>query len=94
MTSDSPVQRTARQQRAARLRTGSAILAVLAVAAYIYLDWLSYLAEPPPWSEWGVYGAILTAAWLAAIMGTLTWRQFAPDDPPRRMWGFFVAGFW
>lgn len=80
------------RRKAQKLRRASLVGEIVALTVYILVYWFEPL--PPPWNDWIFYAFILVAAWLAAIMGTLAWWQYAPGDPPRRMWGFFAAGFW
>lgn len=83
---------TGGRRRAARIMTMSYLLAGLATLVFAIL----YIFEPlpQPRNDNAIYGFILVAAWLAAILGSLAFSQYARSDAPRRVWGFFSLGLW
>ncbi|MEW5870598.1 MAG: hypothetical protein AB1894_15100 [Chloroflexota bacterium] len=67
----------------------------LAALVVIVYD-LFYLIEPlpEPWGENVTTWLTLLSSVAAAILGTLVFRQFQHDDPPRLTWTFFLLGLW
>jgi hypothetical protein len=53
-----------------------------------------YFVQPLPgsWNDSFYYASILVAAWVAAILAILVWRQYRVNEPARQVAGFFALG--
>lgn len=69
-------------------------LAVFAVMLVIFIPIYHWEPLPERLNDNVIYFLDLFAALAAAGYGTLLLRQFAPGEPPYRVWLTFVAGWW
>jgi hypothetical protein len=70
---------------------GLALIVILALA-YIFV----YQTEPfpEPWPDIYLNLAIILPSILSAVLATLVWLSFQPQDGPRSVWKFFALGLW
>jgi hypothetical protein len=69
-------------------------LTVFAVMLVIFIPVYHWEPFPERLNDNIIYFIDLFAALTAAAYGTLLARQFAPGEPPRRIWLTFVIGWW
>jgi len=68
------------------------ILAVLMLAAYVVIYWYEPFTESVNNFLSNFFSQI--ASLFAAVMATLIWGRYEPDDAPKRIWGNFSTGLW
>jgi hypothetical protein len=72
-----------------RAALGLVIIAMILFAAVYQIQ-----PFPAPWNDIYINLSTVVPALLAAVLATLVWRSFKPDDGPRPVWLYFSLGIW
>lgn len=82
----------ARPVNPTRISLAGFLIAIFLFAAYVYLYQLTPLTAP--WNDVALNGVVSFAAMLTAVIATVIYFHYHPDDLPRKVWFNLMLGVW